>query len=431
MMLKNLSNTLTVFFFVLVSIAAFGQNVDKDIHTDIQKHTEEIFDSLVEIRRDLHRYPEVGGTEQRTSQKITEYLKSLGLEVKTNIGGYGIVGILEGAKPGKKIAWRADIDAMPSKAPDVVDFESKHEGVRHICGHDVHTAVALGIANVLTAQQENLEGTVYFVFQPSEENIKGALAMMDDGLFDIIDPEELYAMHVTPFPAGTIAAKPEEMFSDYKRIDLTFKKTEKEVALFEFVKNKILSLENVASDSKFWNMQNMGDPEIGIAGPKSIYNNYTTVDKNNFSIKETENGTRISGYLSFSDKQQRDSAIPRLKMQIGQSRYANELLKAELVNVFPTLDNNKELVDESLEQLSGIYGKNRVLRLHGVVADGRSDDFAFFQPKVPSVYFFMGGSNYEKGIIAQTHSPNFAVDESCIKTGVNLFSSLIVERLKK
>ena len=155
------------------------------------------------------------------------------------------------------------------------------------------------------------------------------------------------------------------------------------------------------------------------------------MDKNNFSIKETENGTRISSYLSFSDKQQRDSAIPKLKMQIGQSRYANELLKAELVNVFPTLDNNKGLVDESLEQLSGIYGKNRVLRLHGVVADGRSDDFAFFQPKVPSVYFFMGGSNYEKGIIAQTHSPNFAVDESCIKTGVNLFSSLIVERLKK
>jgi len=101
------------------------------------------------------------------------------------------------------------------------------------------------------------------------------------------------------------------------------------------------------------------------------------------------------------------------------------------VNVFPTLDNNEALVNAGLERLSGIYGKDRVLRMYGVVADGRSDDFAFFQPKVPSVYFFMGGSNYEKGIIAQTHSPNFAVDESCIKTGVNLFSSLLVERLNQ
>ncbi len=428
-MLKTPSNTLTIFFFLLVTISSFGQNGITPIHTEIQQHTEQIFDSLVKIRRDFHMYPEVGGEEKRTSTKIAAYLTELGLEVKTGIGGYGVVGILKGAKPGKKIAWRADIDAMPSKAPDVVDFPSKHEGVRHICGHDVHTAVALGIANVLVQQKEDLEGTIYFVFQPSEENIKGALAMMDDGLFDMIQPEEMYAMHVTPFPAGTIAAKPEEMFSDYKKVDLLFKKGNNKDALFEFAKQAMLSLENVSPESKFWNMQNMGDPEIGIAGTKSIYKNYTTVDKNNFSIRDTDDGVKISGFISFSDKRQRDAAIPSLKKKIADSEFAEDFSTAELVNVFPTLDNNERLVNESLDQLSDIYGENRVLRLHGVVADGRSDDFAFFQPKVPSVYFFMGGSNYEKGIIAQTHSPNFAVDESCIKTGVNLFSSLIVERL--
>ena len=426
---KNLSNVFTISFFVLVSIATFGQTKSESIHLDIQQRTEQIFDSLVKIRRDFHMYPEVGGEEKRTSTKIAEYLKNLGLEVKKGIGGYGVVGILEGKKPGKKIAWRADIDAMPSKAPDVVDFKSKHEGVRHICGHDVHTTVALGIANVLVQQKENLEGTVYFVFQPSEENIKGALAMIDDGLFNMIQPEEMYAMHVTPFPAGTIAVKPEEMFSDYKRVDLHFNKTNNSDALFGFAKQAILSIENISPESKFWDMQNMGDPEIGIASPKSIYNNFTKVDKNNFSIKKTENSIKVSGYVSFSDKKQRDAAIPTLKKIIADSKFAEDFSAAELVNVFPTLDNNERLVNESLDQLSGIYGKERVLRMYGVVADGRSDDFAFFQPKVPSVYFFMGGSNYEKGIIAQTHSPNFAVDENCIKTGVNLFASLIVERL--
>ena len=250
-------------------------------------------------------------------------------------------------------------------------------------------------------------------------------------MFDIIEPEEMYAMHVTPFPAGTIAAKPEEMFSDFKRVDLLFKKTNNSDALFEFGKQAMLSLENVAPESKFWNMQNMGDSQIGITNPKSIYKDYTTVDKNNFSIKETNEGIKVSGYLSFSNKQERDDAIPSLNHQIYNSKYAYSFLDAELVNVFPTLDNNERLVNKSLKQLSNIYGTDRVLRLYGVVADGRSDDFAFFQPKVPSVYFFMGGSNYEKGIIAQTHTPNFNVDESCIKTGVNLFSSLIVERLNQ
>jgi len=431
MMPKNLSNTLTVFFFILVSISAFCQKSTDGIHTDIQQRTDQIFDSLVKIRRDLHMYPEVGGEEQRTSSKIAEYLTALGLEVKTNIGGYGVVGILKGTKPGKKIAWRADIDAMPSNAPDVVDFKSKNEGVRHICGHDVHTAVALGIANVLTNLKENLEGTVYFVFQPSEENIKGALAMMDDGLFNIIDPEEMYAMHVTPFPVGTIAAKPEEMFSDYKQVNLTFQKTTDNKALIAFAKKQIMALENVAPESKFWNMQNMGNPEVGIASPKSIYTDFTTVEKNNYTVRETENEVKISAFLSFSDKKQRDAAVPKLRTQIQESIYADKFINAELVNVFPTLDNNENLANTSLEELSRIYGKDRVLRMYGVVADGRSDDFAFFQPKVPSVYFFMGGSNYEKGIIAQTHSPNFAVDESCIKTGVNLFSSLLVERLNQ
>ncbi len=429
MMPRNLSNTLTIFFFLLVSISAFGQKKTEGIHMDIQQRTNEIFDSLVTIRRDFHMYPEVGGNEKRTSEKIAAYLSRLGLEVKTGIGGYGVVGILKGAKPGKKIAWRADIDAMPYKAPDMVDFASKNEGVRHICGHDLHAAVALGIANVLVEQKENLTGTIYFVFQPSEENIKGALAMIDDGLFDMIEPEEMYAMHVTPFPAGTIATKPEEMFSDYKKVDLVFKNKTNSDALFEFGKQAILSLENVAPESKFWNMQNMGDPQIGITHPKSIYKDFTTVDKNNFTFKETPQGLKISGYLSFSDKQQRDAAIPLLKKFISNSEHSNEFLGAELVNVFPTLDNNERLVNESLEQLSSIYGNDRVLRMYGVVADGRSDDFAFFQPKVPSVYFFMGGSNYEKGIIAQTHSPIFNVDESSIKTGVNLFASLIVERL--
>src|SRR5690606_21042719 len=129
--------------FIIFHFTASGQEETKglSIHKSLQEYADEIFQELVDIRRDLHRNPEISGREQRTSEKIAEFLESQGLEVKTHIGGYGVVGILNGSKEGKSIAWRADIDAMPSNIPDVVDFESENPGVRHICGHDVHTAI--------------------------------------------------------------------------------------------------------------------------------------------------------------------------------------------------------------------------------------------------------------------------------------------------
>ncbi len=192
--------TAIILQFLLYILSAFVHvaTAQSSIHNSIQARTDVIFDSLVEIRRDFHEYPEVSEKEEMTSKKIEDYLLSLGLEVKTNIGGYGVVGILKGAKEGKRVAWRADIDAISTDFPDVVDFESKIEGVRHICGHDVHTIIGLGIANVLASLKENLEGTVYFVFQPAEEINKGAKRMVANGLFELINPDEIYGLaHVS------------------------------------------------------------------------------------------------------------------------------------------------------------------------------------------------------------------------------------------
>ena len=224
---------------LFLGLASYGQNamVEPSIHEDVQEYTNKIFDSLVKIRRDFHRNPEVSGQEKRTSEKIALYLLALGLEVKTNIGGYGVVGILDTGKTGKRIAWRADIDAMPSDIPDVVDFESKNEGVRHICGHDVNTTIALGIANVLASKKEVLTGTIYFVFQPSEENYEGARAMIADGLLDIINPDEIYALHIAPMPTTMISTKPEWMFADYKIITASYKSSNENEAIIALRKN--------------------------------------------------------------------------------------------------------------------------------------------------------------------------------------------------
>lgn len=405
-----------------------GFNGGSTIHTDIQLRAAEIFDDLVLVRRDFHMHPELSGQEKRTSDKIAQYLTDLGLEVKTNIGGFGVVGILRGAKEGKKIAWRADIDALPINAENVVDFKSKNTGVGHLCGHDVHTTIALGIANVLAGLKEGLKGTIYFVFQPSEENLQGAKAMMDDGLFEIINPDEMYALHVTPFPAGLIATKSDELFADFKKLKITFKKTKRDTALLDFAKRQIQNLQTVEPDSKFWDKRNVGDPEIGIAGSNSIYKNYTIIS-GDIEVEEDTENIYLHTFISTSNKAQRDRIVPYIRSQFNNSEFSDELLNVEYLSQTPTLLNDEKLSRESLESLASIYGTERIIQLTGVVADGRSDDFALFQDRVPTVYFFLGGSDFEKGIISQPHSPGFMVDEKCIGTGVEFFSSLIIERL--
>ncbi len=405
-----------------------GFKVDSLTHLAIQSKTIEIFDSLVAIRRYFHTYPELSGKEQNTAKKVAEYLTAIGLEVKTGVGGYGVIGILKGIKEGKKIAWRADMDAMPSDIPDIVPFSSKNEGVRHICGHDVHTTIALGIATVLASQKESFHGTAYFIFQPAEENLTGAQAMIDEGLFDLIQPDEIFALHMSPFPNGTIATKANELFADYKKVNVTLNKTTNDEALIEFTKGKIAGLQNVPDNEAFWDPNSLGHPEFGIAGPNTIFKDYTIVDQN-IKVEETDNEIQISGYISTSDKKQQEMVLPGLKNQFKNSKYADQVVEMTYVSETPTILNVQELVAKTMENIASVYGNDLVIPLSGVISDGRSDDFALFQNKIPGVYFFLGGSDYDANVISLPHAPFFNVDEECIKTGVQFFTSMMLLRL--
>lgn len=420
---------------MLLFLFGYSQNNTTAIHKNIQQHSDSIYNSLVEVRRDLHKHPEVSGEEKRTAAIVEQYLKDLGLEVKTGVGGYGVIGILQGDKPGKKVAWRADMDAMPSKHTEDLEYRSVIEGKRHICGHDVHTTIALGIANVLAKQKQDLEGTVYFIFQPSEENYKGVKTMLADGIFDIIQPDEIYAAHLSPMPAGLVATKPHYLFADYKQINVQFKTKHQDSALVAFTKNAIKKLQNVAADSKFWDTRNLMDPQIGIGSKNTIFKNYITVDKQ-FKVSHEDGILTITGYVSADDS----AVINKLPVQVEQtiknSKYSKLLIEvnydSDMISYSPdrgNIDNDPALSANAIAAITSIYGQGSALELTGVIPDGRGDDFSYFQREVPGVYFLIGGSNFEKGIIAMPHTPNFTVDESCIKTGVNYFSSLLAQRL--
>jgi len=395
-------------------------------HEFIKTKTNAVFNKLVNIRRDFHENPELAGNEIQTQEKIKQYLLDLGLEVETNIYGHGVVGILKGDQKGKKIAWRADMDALPNDLPDPVDFKSKIKGVEHGCGHDIHMVIALGIAEVLAKNKKFLKGTVYFIFQPEEETFVGAKAMLNSGLLSKIQPDEIYGLHITALPVGQIMVKPDEMFSYQRKVRIKLKDELTKEQINELTNNIQNALSRTTVGSKPWEIQNIADPKNGLTNPDTAFKNYLIMDEK-FSINSKNNELTLDTYLYETNSSNLKNIISKIKNVIESAHYKDQLISVSFVQENPTVLNDKKLTEAAVKKLSAIYGKGLVAPDYGQVPFF-NDDFAYFQQKIPGVYFFLGGSNPEKKIIAMNHAPNFSVDEECIKTGVRSFSSLLLER---
>lgn len=438
--MKRFSLTLLCFASSLFSAQGLnsqketGTNLSKNIneqpvHQSVQLETDKVFNKLVNIRRIFHENPELAGKEKQTQEKIKQYLLDLGLEVQTDHYGYSVVGILKGDKKGKKIAWRSDMDALPNDYPDPEVFKSKVKGVQHGCGHDIHMAIGLGIAEVLSKNRKSLKGTVYFIFQPEEENFKGAKELLNNGLLSKINPDEIYGLHVTATPVGQIMVKPSEMFAYQKKIRIQLKKGLSEEELNGLTKKISNSLFRVSSGSKPWEIQSIVDPKIGLTNPDTIFKHYLFTD-GKFNTYSKNNESFLEAYLYETNSSNVDKIIPEVQKIVEDSGYKNQLLSVSFVQENPTVINNEKLTKSAIEILQNLYGKNAVASDYGQVPFF-NDDFAYFQQKIPGVYFFLGGSNFEKGVIAMNHSPNFQVDEESIRTGVKSFSSLLIERLNR
>jgi metal-dependent amidase/aminoacylase/carboxypeptidase family protein len=427
-----------VFFFVMLSVSVFtnaqtpspGSSKSKFLSAEAncKLETDKIFEKLVKIRRNLHAIPELAGKEKRTQETIKKYLIDLGLEVKTDIYGYGLVGILKGAKKGKSIAWRADMDALPNDFPDDVEFKSTIKGAQHGCGHDVHMAIALGIAEVLANNKKDLRGTVYFIFQPEEESFKGAKGMVENKLFSRITPSEIYGLHITPFAVGQIIVKANEMYAYQKGVRIQFQKNVPE----ESIKNLMLKMSSVLTrtinNSKPWELHHALDPEKGLASPNTIFRDYFLMDQN--YVNSTKNDTlTILADVYETEKSKLNNVIPAITKVIESEGLKDELISISFFKENPTIQNDPKLTDAAIKILDDSFGKGTVTMDYGQIPFS-NDDFSYLQEKVPGVYFFLGGSNFQKGMIAMIHAPNFMVDEESIRFGVSRFATLIMERSK-
>lgn len=417
---------ITIVLLLTTGILCAQSDKNTNTYQQIVKKTDAIYDSLVNIRRDLHMNPEISTQEKRTSKIVAEYLRNLGLEVKINIGGYGVVGILQGGKKGRKIAWRADMDAIKTDDPDPIAFKSKNTGIRHICGHDVHTTIGLGIATILSQQKEDLEGTVYFIFQPAEETFTGAKDMIKDGLFDIIKPDEIYGLHIGPGTSGMINFKSNELFAYQRTLEVTFKPSANENELENFM-NSILKgfARNPLNGSPWDIINNISDPKIGITSKETIYKDYFFLEGTR--LYKDQDTTFFSASFFETNIKNTHSIPLEIKKQILNSKFKDSFISIGYSRDYPTPINDPELTKIAAQTIYSFYNKEMFKPLYGQVPYF-GEDFIYYQQKVPGVFFFLGGSNTEKGISSMPHSPNFAVDEKTIKYGVQSFATLILER---
>ncbi len=394
---------------------------------EIQAQTDGLFEKLVGIRRELHAYPELAGDEIRTSATVARYLRELGLEVQTGVYGHSVVGILRGGHAGRTVAWRADLDALPGDVSDASPYKSRTPGVHHGCGHDVHIAIALGIAEMLAKHRESLRGTAVFIFQPEEETFRGAKALVDRGVFSSIAPEEIYGLHVTALPIGQVLVRPGEMFAYQRRVRIKLK-NELTAAETEHLTKRVQSaLFRTRPGAKPWEIQQAGDPAIGLASPSTVFQDYLIMNEHFDS--RTENGELLlEADLYETTAANLGSIIPRIELAIDDSGHQRQRLSVSFVQANPTVLNDETLTRLAIRTLQQSVGADAVTLAYGQ-APFFNDDFAYYQEKVPGVYFFLGGSNVDKGIIAMNHTPTFQVDEESIRVGVRRFSTLMFERL--
>jgi metal-dependent amidase/aminoacylase/carboxypeptidase family protein len=364
----------------------------------------------IEFRRDLHRHPELSGAEVRTAQKVADELRRLGFEMRTNVGGHGVVGILRGARPGPLVAYRADMDAVQSNAPDPVEFRSVNPGVRHICGHDVHTTVGLALATAMYQVRDSLAGSVMFVFQPAEERATGARAMLADGVFARDLPVEIYGLHTATHEQGRLSTNANHMMAGIDNFTVVLTGTGDLTAATTIVSQRITAL---------------GTIPPGTLGPSQPAD-YVMVQLN--PSQRLANEVRLTGFMSIASSRARVAATIRTGLAADLPPGVNLTATYEEKSI-AGVTNDSALAMAAAAAVRSELG-DASLTIGTRIPAGFSEDFGSFQERAPGVFFFLGVANASKGWNGLPHHPDYVADEKAIGTGARAMAAVLVERLR-
>tara|TARA_B100001989_G_scaffold32207_1_gene19187 strand:- start:194 stop:1354 length:1161 start_codon:yes stop_codon:yes gene_type:complete len=371
---------------------------------------------IIKIRRDIHKHPELSFQEFRTAKLVSDSLKKFGLEVDENIGKTGVVGILKGARPGKTIAFRADMDALPIQETSDLSYKSVNDGVMHACGHDAHTAMLLVAAEILSKNIEQISGKIKFIFQPAEEGFGGAKFMIDDGALEGV--EEIYGLHVWNYQeSGTIGLKSGPVMAAADK--------------FEIIINGIGG----------HGAAPQGTVDCVIVSSYLIQSLQTIVSRNTNPIDSTAITIgQINGGYNFNIIADKVILKGTARSYTEENRLMIKKRLQEIINGTESMFNAKiELIYEdgyppvindiaATKKLSRIANKIVGNKLISPYLSMGGEDFSYFAQKVPGCFFFLGTmpDGKDKTSIPH-HCSHFDIDEDSMVIGTSVFVELALQ----
>ncbi|WNS76598.1 M20 family metallopeptidase [Bacillus sp. DTU_2020_1000418_1_SI_GHA_SEK_038] len=362
---------------------------------------DQAYDEMVEVRRYLHQYPELSFQEENTPKYIAEYHEKLGHEVRTGVGGRGVVATLRGGKPGQTVALRADFDALPIQEENDVPYKSKVAGVMHACGHDSHTATLLILAKVLNSMKEEIEGNIVFIHQHAEEVLPGgAIAMIEDGCLAGVDV--IFGQHIwSTAPVGTI---------EYRQGPM--------MAAADFFKVKIKgrgghgSQPHRTKDSVVIGSQLVGNIQQ-IVSRRVDPLDTAVISIGSFEAKNAPNVIADSASLAGTVRTFKDETREYIESEIeriikGTCLAADAEYTYEYQKGYPATVNPKQEMEFIVELAKQVPGVTAVVECEPQMG---GEDFAYYLQKVKGAFFFTGGQNPEWKETYPHHHPKFDIDE--------------------
>ncbi len=423
--------------FVTLAAAASLRAQSTRLDAEVDRRAAQVQSKVIAWRRDIHAHPELSNRETRTAELVAQHLRTLGIDVQTGVAHTGVVGVLRGGRPGPVVALRADMDALPVTEEVDVPFASKvratyngqEVGVMHACGHDAHTAMLMGVAEVLAGMRQELPGTVKFIFQPAEEGqpageTGGAEEMIVEGALENPKPAAIFGLHVFPYPTGEIRYRPGATMASADAFRIIVHGRQTHGALpWAGIDPVVIAAQIVLG------LQTIASRQIDVTAAPAI----VTVGVINGGVRYNiipDSVVMVGTIRAFDSGVRRDihDRVRRTAESIAQSGGASATVTIDTGAAVTY--NDPGLTEQALPTLRDVAGTSHVALAPPITA---AEDFSRYQQRIPGVFFFLGITppGTDPGKVAPNHSPRFYVDEAALPVGVRALAHLAVDYLSR
>lgn len=418
---------------ILLACVAIGFSANAQA-PKLDKEYASIEDKVIEWRRYFHEHPELSNREFETAKKIAAHLESLGIEVQTGVAHTGVVGILKGNKPGKVVALRADMDALPVTERNDLPFKSNvtseylgtEVGVMHACGHDTHIAILMGVAEIMSKHKDKIKGTVKFIFQPAEEGAPpgeegGAALMIKEGVLQNPDVDAIFGLHInSQTPVGMIRYKSGGTMAAAQRFQIDVKGKQSHGSQPWSGVDPILISAKIIDG-----LQTIISREMNLTNEAAVITvgKITSGVRNNI-IPETAEIVGTIRTLDYDMQKQLNKRMKEMVKSIAEA-YRGEAT-VDISNGTAITYNNPELTAQMIPTIEAVAGTENVVVAKAVTG---AEDFSFYQEKVPGLFFFLGGMTPGTTESYPHHTPDFRIDDSGMLLGVKTLTQMSFDYL--